>query len=194
MARTDEALILLCRDGDSRAWESLIRRHQDRILNLAYQFTGNREEARDVGQEIFVRLYQKMDQYEADRPFRTWFNSLARNVCIDRYRSRKRDRVLVATPVDELPHLSSNAEPTDRRLVKRERRELVQTGLDHLSEISREAIVLKDLQGQSLEEIGDMLGLPIGTVKSRIFRARVELARAIRKLQSGAQPEGSNGL
>ena len=96
--RTDEELVALCRQGDGRAWEALIRRHQDRILNLAYQFTSNREEARDLAQDIFIRLYRKLNQYQENRPFRTWFNSLARNQCIDRYRQRKRDRVVVNTP------------------------------------------------------------------------------------------------
>jgi RNA polymerase sigma-70 factor (ECF subfamily) len=192
---TDEQLIHLCREGDERAWERFIRRHQDRILNLAYQFTGNREEARDLAQEIFVRLYEKMNQYHSDRPFLTWFNSLARNLCIDHYRSRKRDRVLVDTPVDEFATLESHNEPTDRRLQRRERREFLLRAMDTLGDISREAIVLKDLQGHSLEEIATMLGLPIGTVKSRVHRARIELCGAIMKMQQAAsQPEGSNGL
>ncbi len=193
--KRDEELVRLCKDGDARAWEKLIRGHQDRILNLAYQFTGNREEARDVAQEIFVRLYQKLPQYDSSRPFQTWFNRLARNMCIDRYRQRRRDRVLTVTPVEEMPNLPAHTEATDRRLERRERRELIQRGLENLGEVSREAIVLKDLQGHSLEEIAGMLGLPIGTVKSRVFRARMELGRVLLKLQGfGAQAETSNGL
>lgn len=192
---TDEQLIGLCREGDERAWERFIRRHQDRILNLAYQFTGNREEARDLAQEIFVRLYEKMDQYQSDRPFLTWFNSLARNLCIDRYRSRRRDRVLVDTPVEEYTAIESAEEPTDRRILRRERHEFLMNAMEGLGEISREAIVLKDLQGHSLEEIATMLGVPIGTVKSRVHRARIELGGAILKLQQAtSQPEGSHGL
>ncbi len=192
---SDEELILLCREGDARAWESLIRRHQERTLNLAYQFVGNREDARDLAQEIFVRVYQKMEQYDAERPFLTWFNRLARNMCIDRYRQRKRDRVLVDTPVDELTFIQAAGERTDRRLERRERAATVHRALDTLGEISREAIVLKDLQNMTLEEIAEMLRLPLGTVISRIFRARIELGKAILKLQgAGAQPEGSNGL
>ncbi len=192
---TDEQLIDLCRKGDERAWERFIRRHQDRILNLAYQFTGNREEARDLAQEIFVRLYQKMSQYQSDRPFMTWFNSLARNLCIDHYRSRKRDRVLVDKPVEEFVSLEAQVERTDRRLQRRERHEFLMRAMETLGEISREAIVLKDLQGHSLEEIAEMLSVPLGTVKSRVHRARIELASAIQKIQqAGTQPEGSNGL
>lgn len=193
--RSDEELVALCRQGDGRAWEALIRRHQDRILNLAYQFTGNREEARDLAQEIFVRLYRKLNQYQEDRTFRTWFNSLARNLCIDRYRRAKRDRVVVGTPVEEFPHLAARTEPVDRRVIRREHKEMIMQALDTLSDISREAIVLRDLQEQSLDEIATVLRLPIGTVKSRIHRARIELARELLKLETvGTQPEGSNGL
>lgn len=193
--KSDEELILLCRKGDERAWESLIRRHQDRILNLGYQFMGNREEARDLAQEIFVRLYEKIDQYTPGRPFRTWFNSLARNLCVDRYRQRKRDRLVIQKPVEELGYLPSGGEKTDRRLERRERREFILQALGTLGEINREAIVLKDLQEHSLEEISEMLRLPMGTVKSRIHRARIELGRAILKLQgAGMQAEESNGL
>ena len=193
--KTDEELILECRAGNGASWETLIKRHQDRILNLAYQFTGNKEEARDVAQDIFVRLYIKKDHYQPGKPFKTWFNSLARNLCIDHYRRRIRDRAVVNTPVDEFVHLPADIETTDNRLHKRERKECVQNALRTLGEISREAIILKDLQGHSLEEVAEMLGTPIGTVKSRVFRARIELGRAIMRLQQAqTQPEGSNGL
>ena len=195
MSQTDEQLIMECREGDGGAWETLIKRHQDRILNLAFQFTGNREEARDVAQDIFIRLYMKKEQYLPGKPFSTWFNSLARNLCIDHYRRRVKERAVVNTPVEELAYLPANIEATDTRLHKRERRECVQNALHTLGEISREAIVLKDLQGHSLEEISKMLRVPIGTVKSRVFRARIEMGRAIIKLQQPQiQPEGSNGL
>lgn len=195
MMHTDEELILLCREGEARAWEIFIRRHQERILNLAYQFTGNREEARDAAQEIFVRLYEKLDQYEPGRPFSVWFNRLARNLCIDRYRRCRRDRVVVETPVEDFLHLRSGTESTDARLLRRARRESIQRAMNMLGEISREAIVLKDFQGHTIEDIAAMLGVPVGTVKSRIHRARVELGKAILQLQQPeAQPEGSNGL
>ena len=181
---SDEELIWQCRQGDGRAWEQLVQRHQDRILNLAYQFIGNREEAQDLAQEIFVRLYIRLDKYDASRTFRTWFNSLARNLCIDHYRRRKKAPLVAPTPVDEMRGLATGGPAPDRGLVRRERRELLMHALDALSEISREAIVLKDLQEMTLAEISQTLGLSIGTVKSRVFRARIELGRAILKLQA----------
>ena len=165
--------------------------HQSRLWAFILAVTGKA----DLAQEIFIRLYKKLNQYQADRPFRTWFNSLARNLCIDRYRQRKRDRVVVNTPVEEFPHLTAKGESAERRVERREKRDLIMQALDTLSEISREAIVLKDLQEQSLDEIAAVLELPVGTVKSRVHRARIELTRALLKLRTvGTQPEGSNGL
>jgi RNA polymerase sigma-70 factor (ECF subfamily) len=195
VSESAQELALLCREGDARAWERIVRAHQERILNLAYQFTGNREEARDLAQEVFVRLYQKLDQYDPARPFATWLNRLARNVCIDHYRQRRRDRCLVDTPVEEFGSLAAATAPPDRRLEARDRRELILRALDGLGEISREAIVLKDLQEMSIEEICRTLGLPEGTVKSRIFRARIELGRQLLRLQGArGAAEGCHGL
>jgi RNA polymerase sigma-70 factor (ECF subfamily) len=193
--QTDELLIRDCQAGNAAAWETLVRAHQDRMLNLAYQFTGSRDEAWDLAQEIFVRLYLRLDQYDSARPFRAWFNSLARNLCIDHYRARKDERRRVPVPVEELGTLASAGPPPDRRVEQREKREAILAALDTLSDVSREAIVLKDLQEMTLEEIAGLLGLPLGTVKSRVFRARIELGRAIVRLQqSPATSGGGLGL
>lgn len=192
-ARADELLVRECLAGNGTAWEALVRQHQDRILNLAYQFTGGREEAADLAQEIFVRLYLRLGQYDTSRPFRAWFNSLARNLCIDHYRATREQRRR-QVPLDERMGLPAHGAPPDQRLAQRERGELIASALDQLSVISREAIVLKDLQEMTLEEIAGLLGLPIGTVKSRVFRARIELGRAIVRLQQAPVMEGSHGL
>jgi len=188
--RPDEELVQECRQGDARAWETLVRRHQDRMLNLAYQFTGNSEEARDLAQEIFVRLYCKLGHYDPARPFCTWFNSLARNLCIDHYRHRKQQPAIHAKPVEELTTLAADGAPPERRVEQRSEREFLMRAMNELGAISREAIVLKDLQGHTLEEIAGMLEVPIGTVKSRVFRARIELAEAVMRLRQAAATAG----
>jgi len=191
--REDEPLVRRCLEGDGRAWEALVLNHQDRILNLAFQFTGRREEAADLAQEIFVRLYTRLHQYDASRPFRAWFNSLARNLCIDHYRATRRER-RAGTSLSGMLHLAASDPSPDRRLEERERREIILAALDRLSGISREAIVLKDLQEMTLEEIARLLHLPIGTVKSRVFRARIELGRAILELRGATAAGGTLGL
>jgi RNA polymerase sigma-70 factor, ECF subfamily len=177
--RTDEQLAILCRERDPDAWEEIVRRYQQRILDLSFQFTGNRDEARDLAQECFVRLYRNLDRYDRERPFRTWFYSLARNVCIDQYRRRRKDRKLIDRPADELVHLASAVESPEALVMRRERREALTRALDTLGTVSREAVVLKDLQDLSLEEMSRILEVPLGTVKSRVWRARCELARAL---------------
>ena len=193
--RPDEELVPACQAGDGPAWEALVKRHQDRVLNLAYQFTGDRDEARDLAQEIFVRLYLRLDQYDPARPFRFWFNSLARNLCIDHYRSRREKQRLATVALEAADRIAAPGPSPDRHLARREERDLILAALDALSAISREAIVLKDLQEMTLEEIAQSLDLPIGTVKSRVFRARIELGRAILRRQSaGAVAGGGVGL
>lgn len=192
---SDEDLVPACRAGDGAAWETLIKRHQDRVLNLAYQFTGNRDEAWDLAQEIFVRLYLRLDQYDAARPFRFWFNSLARNLCIDHYRSRRERQRLATVALEEADRIAAPGPSPERHLARREERDRILTALDALSAISREAIVLKDLQEMTLEEIAQTLDLPIGTVKSRVFRARIELGRALlRPSRASAAAGGGVGL
>jgi RNA polymerase sigma-70 factor (ECF subfamily) len=181
--KSDEELVVLCRQKDAHAWEALVRRHQTRVLNLAYQFTGDSTRAEDLAQEIFVRLYESLDHYQDGRPFQTWFNSLARNLCIDHYRKQRKDRNVVSKPVDEFYDLAADVESSDESVARRERRDILMLALDRLGEISREAIVLKDFQGMSHEEMAELAGVPIGTMKSRVSRARAELARIILKIE-----------
>lgn len=193
--KTDEELVRLCIERDGQAWQSLVERHQTRMLNLAYQFTGNRDEAEDLAQDIFIRLYESLELFQSGRTFRTWFNSLARNLCIDHYRRRRKDRALVDKPVEEFYDLESSSEPPERRTENRSRQELLLKALDTLGATSREAIVMKDLQGMSHEEMAELLAIPIGTIKSRVSRARVELARVIARLEKGGlRPQVEHGL
>ncbi len=181
--KTDEELVRLCQQRDAHSWQTLVDRHQDRILNLAFQFSGNRESARDLAQDIFVRLYESLGLYDPARPFQTWFNSLARNLCIDHYRKSRKDKAVVDPPVDEFGDLASDDEPTDRRLERREGKDLLLRALEQLGAISRDAIVQKDLQGLTHEEMASMEGVPVGTMKSRVSRARADLARILLKLE-----------
>ena len=189
--KTDEELFALCRERDARAWEFLVVRYQDRMLGLAYQFCGGRDEARDLAQEIFIRLYQSMDHFQPGRPFRAWLYSLARNCCIDHYRRRRRGRARPEEPLTEQHNLTSGDEPPDSRLQRREREATLFRALDTLGTISREAIVMKDLQECSLEEMTEVLGVPLGTVKSRLARARCDLGKAILRLERAGARQGA---
>lgn len=181
--KTDEELFDLCRARDPHAWETLVRRYQDQVLGLSYQFCGQRDQARDLAQEIFIRLYQTMDQFQSGRSFRAWLLTLARNLCVDHYRRTRKERLRSERPLEEHRNLAANDEAPDSRLARLEREKALFHALDTLSATSREAIVMKELQNHSVEEMAELLGLPEGTVKSRLWRARLELARAILMLE-----------
>ena len=189
---TDEELFELCRSRDARSWESLVQRYQDRMLGLAYQFCGRRDEARDLAQEIFIRLYRNMDQFEPGRAFRPWLYRLARNCCVDHYRRQRRERARTSEAPEAAHELPATGAGPDEELMRRERQATLARALDTLGTASREAIVMKDLQQCSLEEMTEMLGIPLGTVKSRISRARGELGRAILRLERAGTRRGAD--
>ncbi len=171
-----------CRLGDELAWEMLVRRYQGRVYGIALTYVGDPDEARDLAQEVFVRVYRNLDGCrEADR-FLPWLIRIARNAGVDHLRRRKARPPARDIPVEEAWGLASDGPAPDDELEAGSRRKLVALALRGLSEINREIIMLKDMQGLSLDEISRMLDLPLGTVKSRSSRARVELAEAVRNL------------
>ena len=176
----EAALVERCRQGDDLAWEWLVRRCQGRVYGLAYHYLGNVEDARDVAQEAFVRVYRRLGSFEGDR-FMAWLLRITRNLCVDHLRRRntrppaedlRADAGDGETPRDTAPS-PEQAWLTDAR------RRVVHEALRRLNAANREVILLKDIQGLRLDEIARMLGLPIGTVKSRAHRARLELARQV---------------
>jgi RNA polymerase sigma-70 factor, ECF subfamily len=167
----------------------LIRQNQGRVYSIALSYLGDREEARDLAQDIFVRVYRSLDSCrDADR-FLPWLIRISRNAAVDQLRRRKARPPARDIPVEEAFYLVSKEPTPDQDLENESRRELVLRAMQELSDINREIIVLKDMQGLTLEEIAGMLGVPIGTIKSRSNRARLELARVIQTLigPSGAE-------
>jgi len=176
-------LLELCRKGDGLAWEALVRRFQSRIYGLAFHYVRDREEARDLAQEVFVRIYQRLDTYREDDAFLPWMLRVARNVCIDHLRRMKVRTPAHGVPVDEAPELVDPGPTPQAAWEADARKQLVHRALQYLTETSREMILLKEIEGLRLDEIASMLDLPLGTVKSRSNRARIELARAVLSLQ-----------
>ncbi len=167
-----------------------MRRHTRRIYNLCYRFTSNRHEAEDLTQDVFLRVYRTLGSYRsAHGGFATWMTSVTRNLLIDHYRRTKRDR-LTDSLEDALPRLEekeSAGRRPDQAALASELSEQVQRALGKISPDLREAVILRDLQGLEYREIQDVLGVPEGTVKSRINRGRIELARLLE--QMGVRPE-----
>jgi len=182
----DQELVRRCLDGENPAWEGLVRAHSRKVYNLCYRFTGRIQDAEDLTQEVFIKVFQTLRSYDsAQGTFSTWLNRVARNHLVDHYRRTRKDRVTSSldddsTPLPELP--STRAAPT-ASVESRERRELLQAALDQMSPDLREAVVLRDLQDLDYQEIAQVLGVPQGTVKSRINRGRLELARVIKRME-----------
>ncbi len=180
----DALLVERCLTGDPAAWEQLVRAHHRRVYNLCYRFTGRAEEAEDLSQEVFLRVFKTLKSYKtSEGHFGTWLTSLTRNLLIDHYRKARKDRVLEPLE-DQLPVLEERAAagtPADSLTRGREANELLQAGLARLSPDLREAVILRDLQEMEYREIAHVLKVPEGTVKSRINRGRVELGRLLKK-------------
>ena len=176
-----DTLLDRCRRGDALAWEELVRRFQGRIFGLAVAYLRDREEARDTAQEIFVRLYRHIGEIRDEATFVPWFLRLARNCCIDRLRSLG---VRAHDALDE--NTLSDAPSPEDTAIEDARRALLYRALDSLSDANREIVLLKDIHQMKIEEIGSLLRLPLGTIKSRSSRARTELAKAVRALAGAA--------
>ena len=194
LSPSDAELIERCLRKDNAAWEMVIVRFRRRVFHIAYKFTGKHDEAEDLTQEIFLKVFKSLDKFNRDADFSTWLSSVARNYCIDHYRASKREKeVLVedALAYDLAP--ASYGNPY-RALEDQDRRSLMRRGLDQLPDKLREAVILRDLQGLTYQEMATRLALPEGTVKSRINRGREELARLLlRALQPGRRPRGRTG-
>ncbi|MCM2254358.1 MAG: sigma-70 family RNA polymerase sigma factor [Vicinamibacteria bacterium] len=183
--RADTLLIERCLARDDAAWEEIVARYRRRVFHIAWKFTGRHAEAEDLTQEIFLKVFKSLDRFHRDADFGTWLSSVARNYCIDRYRAGKREREVVVEDLlafDLAPAASGNPY---RELESRDRTSFVRRGLDQLPDKLREAVVLRDLVGLSYQEMADKLGLPEGTVKSRINRGREELARLLLRTHAG---------
>jgi RNA polymerase sigma-70 factor (ECF subfamily) len=185
LSPSDAELIERCLRKDNAAWELVVARFRRKVFHISYKFTGKHDEAEDLTQEIFLKLVRSLDKFNRDADFSTWLSSVARNYCIDHYRASKREKeVVVEDAYDLAPASSGNPY---RALEDQDRRSLVRRGLEQLPGKLREAVVLRDLQGLSYQEMALRLALPEGTVKSRINRGREELARLLLRAQQPAR-------
>jgi RNA polymerase sigma-70 factor, ECF subfamily len=179
-------LVRRCRAGDGAAWEEIVQTYSRRVYNLAYRFTSRADTAEDLTQDVFVRVYRSLEQYNPKQgDLQNWLMRLARNLIIDDYRKRQR------APQDEIAddledhkyHLRSAGNSVQREMERRELGAQVQAGIDKLSSDLRTCVILRDIEELSYQEIVDLLKIPEGTVKSRINRGRIELAKILRRMR-----------
>lgn len=179
----DQKLVERCLEGDDAAWERIVTMYAKRIYNLSYRYTGRREDAEDLTQEIMIRVYQNLDTFRSDAgSFQNWILRVGRNLIIDHYRQTRRYQPAAGSEEMDGMHLEDDKLPNPQQMVEMdEAARFLWNGLNSLSPELKEALVLRDLEGLAYREIADTLGIPEGTVKSRINRGRVELARILSK-------------
>jgi RNA polymerase sigma-70 factor (ECF subfamily) len=188
---TPDSLIQECLNGNQAAWETIVRQHWRKVFNVAYKFVGRHEQAEDLTQDIFLKIFKALGTFDRRANFQTWIISIARNLCIDHYRSVRKERETIAREVDagQLSPVSTELSPLVQ-LEHSDLRVMLRRALELLPETLRTAVVLRDLHELSYQEIADQLRLPEGTVKSRINRGRLELARQVRRIQAQAASSG----
>jgi RNA polymerase sigma-70 factor (ECF subfamily) len=181
MVRVEQKTIRRAQRGDLRSFDALVSQCYAMVYNIAYRLLGDAERASDATQEAFVRAFTGLPRFRLDSSFTTWLYRITTNVCLDELRRRQRgpaEESLAPDDEDEArpPVDPPNGSPgPDRQTETAERQELVHSALQRLSEDHRAIIVLFDLQGLSYDEVSAVLGVPLGTVKSRLNRARLSL-------------------
>ena len=181
---TPDRLIEQCLAGDQSAWEQIVRQNWRKVFNVAYKFVGRHEEAEDLTQDIFLKIFKALGTFDRRANFQTWIVSISRNLCIDHYRSVRKERQTIAREVDTGDLQPASPDRTPYAAAEhQDLRAMLREALQMLPATLRTAVVLRDLQELSYQEIAEKLDLPEGTVKSRINRGRTELARQIRKMR-----------
>jgi len=195
-ARLEEAqvvaqLVRRCASGDPLAWEEIVQRFHRRIYNICYRFAGSADDAQDLTQEVFIKVFRTVGSFDGEKAsFNTWMTTVARNLLVDHFRKKRNDRATDSIDsvqgADEdgptlADRLASDGPSAQVHVESRERQEMVHRALRHISPDLREAVILRDLQDMDYREIAQILKVPEGTVKSRINRGRAELARLLQR-------------
>lgn len=184
-------LVRRCLAGDATAWEEIVQRYHRRIYNICYRFSGSADDAQDLTQEVFIKMYRTLNSFDSAKgAFMTWVTTVTRNLLVDHFRKGKQDRLTdsidtVSSEHEDAMPLSDQIEDLgprpDARVQSLEARDTVHVALQKLSPELREAVILRDLQDMDYRDIAMALKVPEGTVKSRINRGRVELARLLQR-------------
>jgi len=182
-----------CLAGDAQAWEKLARSQQRRVYGLCFRFTGSQTDAEDMTQEVFLKMYRNLASFDpAKGGFTTWLTTLTRNLLVDNYRRARMDRV--SDSLDETfdgeddgptkaERLTDGRPNQEKHVAGLELRAHIQEALKQVSPELREAVILRDIEDMDYKDIAEVLGVPQGTVKSRISRGRAELARLLKRLE-----------
>jgi RNA polymerase sigma-70 factor (ECF subfamily) len=186
-------LAVRCLAGDAQAWEQLAKSQHRRIYGICYRFTGSQSDAEDLSQEAFLKMYKNLASFDPEKgSFTTWLTTLTRNLLVDNYRRSRLERV--SDSLDEgyegeedgptkAERLTDGGKSQEQHVAGLELKAQIQEALKQVSPDLREAVILRDLEDMDYKEIAEILGVPQGTVKSRISRGRSELARLLKRIE-----------
>ena len=172
----DEELIRLCQErlpGDPRPFYALVVRYRDRVMNTAHRILGDPRDAEDMAQEVFLKVYRGLPDFRGESSFSTWLYRITINACKNELRRRSRRPTLLEPDLESLGLLLPAAPSTEQAVTTREQRDAIQETLDRLSETDREALILRDVQDLSCQEIAETLGTGLSAAKMRVQRARL---------------------
>ena len=189
--KIEKEVIDSCKAGDEKAFGEVVLAYQRRVYNIAYRMLGNKEEAKDLAQEVFLSVFESIKTLREEVKFEPWLIQITVNHCRNRWKYLRRRKYFQSDSLDdpietedgEIPRqVYDPSDNPETLLEKKMIQDLIQRGLLQLKEEQRELIVLRDLQGLSYEEIGKLFSLPEGTVKSKIHRARMELKEKLERM------------
>jgi RNA polymerase sigma-70 factor (ECF subfamily) len=186
----DQKLVERCLEGENDAWETLIRSYGKSIYNLSYRFSNRREAAEDLTQEILLHVYRNLKSYRSEAgSLKNWILRVARNLIIDHYRRQRRQPRSAGSEELEAMNIQDASVPSPQKALERgEAARFLMDGIQSLSFDLKEAVIMRDIEGMAYNEMADLLGVPEGTVKSRINRGRVELTRILMKRRTMNEP------
>jgi len=189
-SKIQKEVIENCKAGDEKAFTEIVLHRQKRVFNIAYRMLGNSEEAKDLAQEVFIAVFESIKELKEEIKFDAWLTQITLNHCRNRWKYLKRRQYFNSDSLDDpietedgnMPRaIGDPSDSPEILLEKKMIQELIQRGLLELKEDQRELLVLRDLQGFSYEEMGETLGLPEGTIKSKLHRARMDLKAVLER-------------
>jgi len=173
---SDEELVRLCQErlpGDRRPFRALAKRYRDKVINTAYRFLSDQQDAEDVAQDVFLKVYRGLSEFRAEASFSTWLYRITVNTCKNELRRRSRYPTLLEPDLETLGIYLSNTPSAEQSVLTREKRDIIQRTIEQLPATHREALILRDIQGLSYRETAAVLEIGLSAAKMRVRRARL---------------------
>jgi len=187
----DEALVKLCLEGDRAAFAEIVKRYQKQIFSLAYRLTNQVEDAQDLAQEAFLKIYQVLDKYDTSRPFFPWMYKVAANVCYTALRKKPQEEVPLEKVIEFAPTIPQAATQPEDYTETKEVQRFVQQALAELPEKYKVPLVLRYLEDMTYQQIAEVMDLPVTTIETRLFRGKSLLQKRLINLERGVKREMS---